>query len=121
MPVSLQCPNSYTGADGKPKKCGETQPYIDPKTDKVYCSTCNAEMLGVSHFTKVTLKTLKQYKTRSTATFKVTCKSCNSEAQLQIVNNKVICPQCKKEHLHLTEPFKLMIKQYVGKANKDVS
>src|ERR1035437_2231591 len=114
MALSLNCDNSYVDSAGKTKKCGVMQPYIDPKTEKVYCSTCNAEILNVSHFAKTTLKTLKQYKQKSTATFSITCKNCGHEAQPQIIDDKdVVCPKCKKEHSQLTEPFKLMLKQCI--------
>ena len=120
MAISLNCDNSYIDAAGKTKKCGMMQPYLDPKTEKVYCSTCNVEVLNVSHFVKTTLKTLKQYKQKSTATFRVTCKNCGHEDQPSLVNEDIICPKCKKAHLHLTEPFKLMLKQCLKAANQDV-
>ena len=121
MALSLNCDNSYIDEKGKTRKCGIMQPYIDPKTEKVYCSMCNAEVPNVTHFAKTTLKTLKQYRQKSTATFKVTCKNCNYEDQPSLVNNIIICPKCKKEHSHLTEPFKLMLKQCLKLANQDVS
>jgi Zn finger protein HypA/HybF involved in hydrogenase expression len=121
MALSLNCPNSYIDAAGKTKKCGTVYPYIDPKTDKVYCSVCNNELTNVSYFQKTTLKTLKQYKQKSTATFSVTCKSCGHEAQPILENGKVICPQCKKEHSHLTEQFKFMLKKCLKEANQDIN
>ena len=45
------------------KGCGvQMEPYIDPKTDKVYCSACDNEIANITHFTKVQMKSLKQYK-----------------------------------------------------------
>jgi len=118
MPVTVVCKNSYQ--DGKKeKKCGETEPYMDPKTEKAYCPKCNKEV-AINHFQKITMKTLRQFKEKSTDTFNVKCQSCSKEAQPQIVNDKIICPQCGKEHTHLSEPFKIMLKIQLKTANKEL-
>jgi DNA-directed RNA polymerase subunit RPC12/RpoP len=120
MAVSINCTGSYIDASGKTKKCGVVQPHIDPKTDKVYCPMCNEEIPNVSYFVKATLKTLKQYKPKSTATFNVKCQNCGAEGQPLIVDEEIVCHKCKKEHKHLSGPFKNMLKLELQKANKDV-
>ena len=53
MAFSIQCTN---------KGCQKIQePYIDTKDDKVYCSLCNKELLNITHFVKVQMKSLKQF------------------------------------------------------------
>ncbi len=120
MPVSLVCNNSYTDGKGRQRTCGQVEPYIEPKTEKVFCPLCNNEMT-VTHFTKVTLKNLKQFKAKSTETFSVKCQKCGKEAQPKLANNTIVCPDCNKEHSHLSEPFKIMLKEKLKTANKDVS
>ena len=120
MAISLNCANTYIDANGKTKKCGMMEPYMDSKTEKVFCSTCFSEIPNVSHFTKMTMKSLKQYKQKSTATFCVKCKNCGTDDQPILANNDVVCPSCKKPHTHLTPTFKMMLKQELAKANQDV-
>ena len=116
MAISLFCNNS---PDGK-KKCGNIEPFIDPKTEKVYCPNCDQEILNVSFFTKSSLKSLKQYRTKQTVAFGVKCQSCNKEAKPIIVNDDIVCPHCKSAHNHLTPTFKLMLKAQLKTANKDI-
>jgi hypothetical protein len=40
-----------------------TEPILDKITNKVYCSVCDTE-ISVSHFVKVQLKDLKQYRNK---------------------------------------------------------
>lgn len=118
MAMLLNCPNSYS-INGKSKKCGSVEAYLDLQTDKVFCPNCENEMT-VNHFAKSTLKTLKQYKQKSTATFVVKCQFCKKEEQPVISNNLIVCPHCQKEHQHLSEPFKLMLKDRLKTVNKGV-
>ena len=121
MAVSLICPNTYIDAKTKKKKtCGQVEGYMDPKTDKVYCPLCDNEIPNVSHFTKTTMKTLKQFKQKVQVAFGVKCSHCHKEAQPVIINNEITCPHCKKEHNHLSEPFKIMLKTELKKVNKDI-
>ena|ERR1035437_5538083 len=119
MPLALNCINSYIDEKGKQRRCGQVEPYMDPKTEQVFCPLCNKEMV-VTHFTKVTLKNLKQFLQKSTQTFNVKCKNCNKEDQPKIINNEVVCPSCNKKHEHLSEPFKIMLKAQLKTANKDI-
>lgn len=120
MALILQCTNTYKDANNKEKKCGETEPYLDPKTEKVYCSKCDKEMTNVTHFTKMTLKTLKQFRQKQTVPFGVKCQNCEKEAQPKIVGDDIVCPRCLKAHTHLSEPFKIMLRDKLKTANKDV-
>ncbi len=121
MPVTLVCNNTHIDdKTKKEKKCGEMEPYMDPKTEKVYCSKCNREVPNVQHFTKVTMKTLKQFRQKPQVAFGVKCKNCGKEAQPIVVGDDIVCPGCNKAHTHLSEPFKMMLKDKLKTANKDV-
>lgn len=120
MPVTAVCNNSYIDdKTKKEKKCGEVEPYMDPKTGKVYCSKCDNEM-QISHFQKVTMKTLKQFRQKQMIPFAVKCQNCGKEAQPKIMGDDIVCPQCSKEHSHLSEPFKIMLKDKLKTANKEL-
>lgn len=120
MALSLFCNNTYKDDKGKEKKCGEMEPYMDPKTEKVYCSKCDKEMTNVTHFMKTTMKTLKQFRQKQAVAFGVKCKNCGKEAQPKVVGDDIVCPGCNKAHTHLSEPFKMMLKDKLKTANKDV-
>lgn len=120
MAISLICNNTYTDSLGKQKKCGQMEPYMDPKTEKVFCANCNSEMLNLNHFTKITLKNLKQFRQKPTVPFGVKCQNCGKESQPKIINDDIVCPGCNKSHTHLSEPFKLMLKDKLKTTNKDV-
>jgi Zn finger protein HypA/HybF involved in hydrogenase expression len=119
MPLALNCNNTYNDDKGKARRCGQVEPYMDPKTEQVFCPLCNQEMV-VTHFTKVTLKNLKQFRQKPTVPFGVKCQSCGKEAQPKIVNDDIVCPGCNKKHEHLSEPFKIMLKDKLKTTNKDV-
>jgi Zn finger protein HypA/HybF involved in hydrogenase expression len=120
MAVTMVCNNTYTDEKGKQKKCGEMEPYLDPKTNKVFCSKCDQEMANVTHFMKTTLKTLKQYRTKQPVPFGVKCQNCGRDAQPKVVKDDIVCPTCNKPHTHLSEPFKIMLRDKLKTANKDV-
>lgn len=110
MPFSLQCTNSG---------CHQLmEPYIDKKTDKVYCSVCEGE-LNVTYFAKVQMKSMKQFKPKKMS-FAVTCQNCKDKDQPKVVDNNIVCPSCNKIHSHLSEPFKLMLIESLKTVNKDI-
>jgi hypothetical protein len=111
MPFTMQCTN---------KGCGQIQsPYLDPKTDKVYCSLCDKELTQVTHFAKVQMKSLKQYKEKKGKSFSVKCTNCNNEDRPQVNKDKYFCSSCKKE-LNVSHAFKLILQHYLGKAEQDI-
>lgn len=120
MAISFFCNNTYTDANNKPKKCGQMEPYMDQKTEKVYCSLCNNELTTVTHFMKATMKTLKQFRQKLQIPFAVKCQNCGKEAQPKIVKEDVVCPGCSKPHTHLSEPFKIMLKEKLKTTGQDV-
>lgn len=120
MAVSLVCNNTHIDSKKKKKTCGQIEPFMDPKTEKIYCPLCNNEMLNVSHFMKVTMKTLKQFKQKVTDTFVVKCTNCGTEAQPKVLNDNIVCSQCDKVHNHLSEPFKIMLKDKLKTTNRDI-
>jgi ribosomal protein L34E len=120
MALALYCNNTYTDSFGKVKRCGQMEPYMDIKTEKVYCANCNTEIPNVNHFTKITLKNLKQFRQKPAVPFGVKCANCGKEAQPKIVGEDIVCPGCNKAHTHLSEPFKIMLKNKLKTANKDV-
>ena len=112
MAFSIICSN---------KGCGEQmEPYLDKDTDKVYCSSCDKELVNITHFVKIQMKSMKQYKQKKTISFGVKCQSCNKDDRPVILDNKIICPSCKKEHSHLSEAFKNMLKDNLKKAAQDI-
>jgi DNA-directed RNA polymerase subunit RPC12/RpoP len=101
-------------------KCNkENEPYIDKKTDKVFCDQCREE-IQVNHFMKVQLKSLKQYAVKKTSVFGVKCTSCNAEDTPKEVNGKFACGTCSKELKNLSEPFKVMLRLNLAKVGKDI-
>jgi len=103
------------------KGCGkQMEPYLDPKDDKVYCSACDKEMTNVTHFVKVQMKALKQFKQKNTISFGVKCQKCGKEDRPKVVGEDIVCPSCKKPHEHLSEPFKIMLREKLKTAGQDV-
>lgn len=79
------------------KECRKIQePYLDPKNDKVYCSKCDKEISNITHFTKIQMKSLKQFKQKVTASFSVKCLKCNKESRPKLLNKEVICGICNE-------------------------
>lgn len=112
MPFSTFCIN---------KQCGkQMEPYLDTKTDKVYCSICDQELTNITYFAKVQMKTLKQFKQKKQIAFGVKCQKCLRDAQPIVVDDDIVCPSCKQKHEHLSEPFKIMLREKLKTANKDV-
>lgn len=105
MPFSMYCTN---------KGCGEQmEPYLDLSDDKVYCSNCDREIVNVTHFVKVQMKTLKQFRQKKSIAFGVKCKKCSRESVPKILNDKIVCSFCDTEHTHLSEPFKILLKDKI--------
>lgn len=105
------------------KGCGkQMEPYIDPKTDKVYCSECDGEITNLTYFAKQQMKSSKQYKAKAAVSFAVKCKNCNKEERPKLVgkNKDIVCPSCNKEHQHLSEPFKIMLREKLKTVAQDV-
>lgn len=103
------------------KGCGKLQqPYIEPKTDKVYCSLCDKEITNVTHFAIMQMKALKQYKPKNTVSFAIKCKNCNKEDRPKVVGQDIVCIHCKKIMTHLSEPFKIMLREKLKTAGQDV-
>lgn len=116
MPFAMFC--VHKGCKGT---VDQMEPYLDPNTDKVYCSRCDQELPNITHFVKVQMKQLKQFRAKQAVAFGTKCKSCGKEAQPVIVGDDIVCPGCKKPHTHLSEPFKRMLKDKLKTANKEVT
>lgn len=103
------------------KGCGKyMDPYLDPKNDKVFCSNCDQEISTLTHFAKVQMKTLKQFKPKTSTSFGVKCQKCSKEARPEILQQDVICPFCKTPHQHLSPHFKMMLQDFLKKASQDI-
>lgn len=112
MPFLMLCPN---------KGCGsQMEPYLELTDNKVYCSNCDKEISNVTHFVKMQMKSLKQFRKKKNLSFSVKCQKCNKEDRPKIVNKEVACPSCNTIHSHLSEPFKIMLKEQLKTANQDV-
>lgn len=103
------------------KGCGkQMEPYIDPKEDKVYCAECDKELSNVTYFAKVQMKALKQFKQKIATSFAVKCCNCGKEERPKIVKDDIVCPSCHKAHTHLSEPFKIMLREKLKTAGQDL-
>ena len=103
------------------KECKkQMNPYIDPKTDKVYCESCDQEILTITYFAKVQMKNLKQYKKKSSTSFSIKCPKCNKDDRPKLINNEIVCSKCNSPMDHLTEPFKIMLKEKLKTASQDI-
>lgn len=96
------------------------EPYIDPKTDKVYCSSCDKEITNITHFAKVQMKAMRQYKQKKVISFSVKCQNCGKEERPKLIGKDIVCPGCKKSHDHLSEPFKVMLRDKLKTVTQDV-
>jgi hypothetical protein len=112
MPFSLVC--SHKGC------YKQNEPYLDPKTDKVYCSECDNEITNVTYFAKVQMKTMKQFRIKTATSFAVKCKYCAKEDRPIILNNDIACSGCKKPMDQLSAPFKAMLKDKLKTVGKDI-
>ena len=120
MAISIACPNTYLDHNNKQRSCGVMEPVMDPATSKVYCSLCGEELTNINHFQKTTMKAIKQFRIKSTASFSVKCQICQEDLQPKIVQDQVVCPACLRPHQHLSEPFKIMLKAELKTANKEI-
>ncbi len=95
-----------------------SDPFIDPKTEKVYCGLCEKEM-AADHFLKIQLKTLKQFKQKTNKPFSIKCWSCGKEDTPVQINKEFYCSSCKKQH-KLTEPFKIALRINLPNVGKEI-
>lgn len=103
------------------KGCGKImEPYLDVKDDKVYCSLCDKELVGITYFVKVQMKSLKQFRQRQPKPFAVKCQSCGKEDRPKLVGQDIVCVSCGKPLNHLSEPFKIMLREKLRTTDKDV-
>lgn len=106
------------------KGCGKhMEPYIDPKTDKVYCAQCDGELTNLTYFAKMQMKGSKQYKQKNALSFMVKCTKCGKEDRPKLIGKDpqdVVCPHCRKSHDHLSEPFKIMLREKLKTVAQDV-
>lgn len=103
------------------KGCGiQMEPFIDLKDNKVYCSQCEKELENVSHFTKTQMKALKQFKKKKIISFSVKCQNCGKEERPNLVKQDIVCPACNKTHNHLSEPFKIVLRDKLKNVNQDI-
>jgi rRNA maturation endonuclease Nob1 len=101
------------------KGCGKTQePYLDIKTDKVYCSECDKEMTNVSYFTKVQMKSLKQFKIKKNDSYSVKCSKCQHVGRPKLIKDQFICDGCSQPLDNLSYAFKIMLKDKLK--NEDI-
>jgi DNA-directed RNA polymerase subunit RPC12/RpoP len=110
MAVQMQC----TG-------CGKMQPpYMNQKTEEVFCSLCDVKIAPVNHFIKMQLKALKQYQEQKKVAFGVKCQKCGKEEKPKDTGKDIVCGACGKSLDHLTDAFKRMLKAQLPKADQDV-
>jgi hypothetical protein len=94
------------------------EPYLDPRSNKVYCSLCDAEIKNISHFAKIQMQTTKQIRI-PTKGISVKCNKCKNDSRPQIVEAKVVCGTCAGPLDNLTPIFKEMLKELLKKEEND--
>lgn len=100
--------------------CGkQMEPYIDPKTEKVFCSICNKEIINITYFAKAQLKSLKQFKPKVQTSFSVKCDKCGQEGRPKLIKDELFCCMCNVILSNLSLPFKNMLKEQLLKVDKD--
>lgn len=103
------------------KGCGkQMEPYLDPKDDKVYCSQCNRELSNITHFARIQMKSLRQFKPKNTISFAVKCPKCGKEDRPKVVKDDIVCVGCQKPLDHLSEPFKIMLREKLKTVGQDI-
>lgn len=103
------------------KGCGKIQePYLDPQTNKVHCSECDGEITNITHFVKIQMKSMKQFRQKKPKPFSVTCDLCNREERPKIVQENVVCGACGGPLSKLSPIFKNMLKEKLRSVDKDV-
>lgn len=103
------------------KGCGKImEPYLDVKEDKVYCSLCDKELQNITYFVKVQMKSLKQFRQKQNKPFSVICKKCKKEDRPKLVGQDIVCSGCNKLLDHLSEPFKIVLREKLKTTDKDV-
>lgn len=111
MAFSIQCTH---------KGCQKLQePYIDPATNQVYCSLCDGE-LTTTQFVKHQMKMNKQFRKSEPKSFSLKCPLCNKNDRPILSGQDILCSGCKKPMSHLTEPYKIMLREQLKSAGKDI-
>jgi RecJ-like exonuclease len=98
----------------------QTNPEMDKKTEKIYCSKCEAEQPS-NHFLKMQMHSAKMYRQRAELqdTFSVVCNACKERGRPEIKGSKVYCKSCSKEITHLSDIFINALKDYLKNAIKN--
>lgn len=104
------------------KGCGKIQaPYIDLADDKVYCSLCDKEIPGITAIVKNQMKMHKQFRQKQAKPFGVKCPRCGKDDRPRLMaNGDIVCVGCDKPLDHLSEPFKIMLRDKLRTTDKDV-
>jgi hypothetical protein len=103
------------------KGCGEQgEPYLDPSTNKVHCSSCHAEIPNVSPITKNQMKMNKQFRKNEKKSFSLLCPFCKFEDRPTLKGDEAFCSNCNKKFDKLTKSFILMLKDKLKGVDKDV-
>ena len=66
------------------------------------------------------MKSLKQFRQKKVISFAVKCQKCGKEERPKIVGNDIVCKSCNNIHTHLSEPFKIMLREKLRTATQDV-
>jgi len=107
MAFSITCTNKGC--------CKIQEPYIDPLTNKIYCSLCDKEIENITIFVKNQMKLSKQFKQKVKVSFCIKCEKCKKESRPKIVNDDIVCPNCNNILDNLSLPFKNMLKDQLKK------
>ena len=94
------------------------EPFLDPNTNKVHCSECDGEINNVTVFTKNQMKANKQFRKKVTVAFGVKCNLCGKDDLPMLVGKDIVCSLCKKPLTHLSESFKIILRDKLKATNE---
>jgi len=98
----------------------EMQPYLNPLTNEVHCSECDAPIANIPVFTKNLMKTLGQVKKSAKVAFSIRCTKCKVEALPKISDtNKLVCVSCNSP-LNISKIYENQVREVIKKGNQDL-
>jgi len=106
MAFLIQCSN---------KGCYQSTEALLDSNNKVICAKCSKEIVNVTEFMKKQMKSAGQVLKNIKKEFAFKCASCNVIDQPIIKGDLFYCSSCNKEMKNISEPFKIILKEKLGK------
>lgn len=101
--------------------CGKyQQPSLNLKSNEVICGECGQIIAGVSHFTKVQMKSLGQTLKPAKPAYSVRCEKCKQEALPKLDKNQLVCSWCSEILKNVSKPFEILIRNAIKKGDEEL-